>query len=210
MPVIISRDEAAARGVARYFTGELCRKGHLSHRYVCSRICCECAKENHKLWYERHPEIAAEKRAQDKRKNPDRYRLYYRRNAEKRKAQAKAWYEANKERASEVCRAWVERNPDKVRAIGRISRRSRRAREFEAGGSHTEADLARIFRQQGGKCAACKCSLSNACKEVDHIVPLALGGHNNASNLQYLCRPCNRAKSAKDPLQFAQERGLLL
>lgn len=105
---------------------------------------------------------------------------------------------------------WAERNPDKRRALGRMSRRKRRARLDSVGGTHTYADLERIYMQQRGKCAVCKCSLANTRKEVDHIIPLALGGHNNASNLQYLCRPCNRAKAAKHPVQFAQERGLLL
>jgi 5-methylcytosine-specific restriction enzyme A len=30
--------------------------------------------------------------------------------------------------------------------------------------------------------------------EIDHIIPLAVGGTNDLSNLQVLCRPCNRQK----------------
>jgi hypothetical protein len=28
--------------------------------------------------------------------------------------------------------------------------------------------------------------------------------------LQLLCRPCNLSKSARDPIEFMQERGMLL
>jgi 5-methylcytosine-specific restriction endonuclease McrA len=33
--------------------------------------------------------------------------------------------------------------------------------------------------------------------ELDHVVPLALGGLDTEENLQALCRPCNRRKAAR-------------
>lgn len=210
MPEVISRDSAKAQGLPRFFTGKACKHGHLAQRYVSGRVCCECQKVNSRKFATRHPERVERSRSIQRAKSPSYFKDYYRLNAERRKGETKGWYEANKDRHVEVCRAWIELNRDKRRSIGRISRRKRRAREFEAGGSHTREDLERIYQQQRGKCAACKCSLANARKEVDHIVPLSRGGHNNPSNLQYLCRSCNRAKSAKDPIEFAQELGLLL
>lgn len=35
-------------------------------------------------------------------------------------------------------------------------------------------------------------------KEVDHIVPLSLGGTEDRSNKQGLCKPCHRAKTAAE------------
>lgn len=209
---VISRDEAKVRGLVRFFTGQPCRNGHVSERLVSNKLCCECRSIVWRDFCDRHPERVLRNRAeQNKRLTETGYFVsHYAKNKQKRKAQAKDWYEANKERALKACQEWTERNREKAREIGRMSRRKRRARLDSVGGTHTYADLDRIYRLQRGKCAICKCSLTNTPKEVDHIVPLALGGHNNASNLQYLCRPCNRAKSAKDPVQFAQERGLLL
>jgi 5-methylcytosine-specific restriction endonuclease McrA len=207
---IISREEALAQGLKRFFTGERCHRGHVSERYTSSGICCACGNENYKTWYGRHPEKAAAARAADKAKKPDRYHIHYRRNAEKRKAQANEWYHANKERALKACQAWADRNRDQVREMGQRSARKRRAIKAKVGGTHTRADLDRIFKQQRGKCALCKCSLEKAIKELDHIIPISRGGDNGPGNLQWLCRPCNRSKSNKDPVQFAQERGLLL
>lgn len=39
--------------------------------------------------------------------------------------------------------------------------------------------------------------IPDECKmEVDHIIPWSMGGSDNVSNLQALCKPCNRGKSA--------------
>jgi 5-methylcytosine-specific restriction endonuclease McrA len=37
--------------------------------------------------------------------------------------------------------------------------------------------------------------------ELDHIVPVALGGKDERSNYQVLCRRCNRRKGKKMPLR---------
>ncbi len=36
------RDEARARGLKRYSTGEPCKRGHVAERYVSSNECVEC------------------------------------------------------------------------------------------------------------------------------------------------------------------------
>lgn len=35
--------------------------------------------------------------------------------------------------------------------------------------------------------------------EIDHVMPLALGGTNEAANLVACCRHCNASKGAKAP-----------
>jgi len=47
---------------------------------------------------------------------------------------------------------------------------------------------------QAYKCAGCDCLLPPT-HEVDHIVPVALGGHNGMGNLQALCRTCHTQKT---------------
>ncbi|MDQ0865708.1 HNH endonuclease [Arthrobacter globiformis] len=50
-----------------------------------------------------------------------------------------------------------------------------------------------VLNRDAGSCRACG---STAEIQYDHIIPLAMGGSNNAENLQILCGPCNRSKSA--------------
>lgn len=90
----------------------------------------------------------------------------------------------------------------------RIYSKVKESRRRGATGKFTKADIDRLFLFQKGKCTVCKDRLVKF--DVDHVMPLALGGTNDPSNLQLLCPPCNNVKGAKHPVQFMQERGMLL
>jgi Recombination endonuclease VII len=49
---IITRAEAIARGLQRYFHGKRCRKGHLAERLTKNQACVECSR----LWREANPD----------------------------------------------------------------------------------------------------------------------------------------------------------
>lgn len=172
-------------------------------------------------------------------KNRDRkrelYRLWKKNNPERRKAQAAKWRDRADRREAARMRAakwraenrerqlasqkkwqqtkgaawrseWKKKNPDHDKA----QQHNRRARKRAAGGKITQADVSRILLAQKWKCAYCRKSLRKTGYHMDHIVPLARGGANSASNHQATCPPCNLSKKDHDPIHFAQSLGRLL
>lgn len=56
-----------------------------------------------------------------------------------------------------------------------------------------------IMKRDGFRCCLCGRSADNGIElEVDHIVPISKGGNTVYSNLQTLCRDCNRGKGTKE------------
>jgi ATP adenylyltransferase len=59
-----------------------------------------------------------------------------------------------------------------------------------------------VRKRSGGRCELCGVSHEEVALEVDHIVPRSIGGSNDLSNLQALCRTCNAEKGNRDDTDF--------
>lgn len=87
-------------------------------------------------------------------------------------------------------RDWQQKNKDK-RAI---SQRNRQAKKRESGGTLSATDWKAILDKYENKCLKCG-SKENI--TIDHVVPIALGGRNDTSNVQPLCKTCNCRKGKR-------------
>lgn len=116
--VIISRAEAKARGLTRYFTGKPCKHGHIAERRV-EGGCIECIRERERL-----PD-AMERRRIRKRRSYDPELAGAQRLADLENRRKIARESARRRRAAEPqirirdrenARRWVEEHPEKRRS----------------------------------------------------------------------------------------------
>ncbi len=67
-----------------------------------------------------------------------------------------------------------------------------------------------LLHREKGCCALCGCDLTNLISinkesQIDHIIPISMGGANDPTNLQLICADCNKIKSSKNN-QTSQSR----
>lgn len=232
---IVTREQAQALGLSRFFTGNPCKNGHLSERSLRDGCCVVCGYENRRGWKAANHAKVLESEREYRNRNHEAIlarrlanypvqkltmQAYYAANAETIKAQAKArrladpdgnrarkhaHYLANKAAAFQRTADYDARFPEKKRARGR----NYRSRLNGAEGSHTGDDIKTLYEKQYGRCVYCNVKLGSD-YHVDHIVALSKGGSNWPGNLQLTCSDCNNRKRAMDPLEFARRIGKLL
>jgi len=217
---IITRADAKAQGLKNYYHGKPCSRGHVAERAVSNGTCWACMYELKKKLYHAG---RLKRGAVNRLKANTRSRVYnttpqgkakraewYKKNAGDVNRRHKARYREDPAKYIEKTKQWIAANPERSLEHFRIASGRRRARLAKSNGRHTLTDLAEILKAQGHRCAYCSACLKIGRKQVDHIAPISRGGSDHRANIQYLCEPCNQSKNAKDPLEFARERGLLL
>jgi 5-methylcytosine-specific restriction endonuclease McrA len=115
-----------------------------------------------------------------------------------------ARYQANREKEKASVRQWSAANPEKRNAM----RRRHLARKRNAEGNHTEADIKRQHKAQGGKCYYCHAFVGET-YHVDHVIPLSRGGSNGPENIVIACAICNISKQDRLPHEWPQGNRLL-
>lgn len=196
MTTKISRAEAKALGLKRYFTGEPCKNGHVAEKDTSGGGCVECRRERKKTKVEqRRIAEGREKRYKPKDEEDRRRHL-----AEYKRE----WFEKNKESQLSRITAWAKENRDRVRenkaryrranqVIGRVHVVKRRAAQMDRTPSWADHEMIKFFY------ATREYMTKETGQEwhVDHIVPLRgknVCGLHNQFNLQVVPAQFNMKK----------------
>lgn len=124
----------------------------------------------------------------------------------------KKWVEENKERHQELQRSWYKKNREqhllnsKVWAHNnRDKKRQHRAKrlitERNAAGSFSAEELNRRMNYYNNKCIYC---LDGEYENLEHAIPLDVGGTNWPANLFPSCESCNKRKDTMTIWQYVE------
>lgn len=100
--------------------------------------------------------------------------------------------------------------------VKRIAKHMRRARV--RGSTTQRIDPIRVFEQAGWQCNYCKRATPQSLRgtldplapELDHFIPLAMGGTHTRDNVVCSCRECNQEKGSQSPGEFLVAKGLAI
>lgn len=125
--------------------------------------------------------------------NPDRIRASYkRRYAARKHIFAKRRAEFRKQHHAEVISyyaAYRKANKEKLSAY-----HYKRQAKLLSAGHHTAEEWIAMLAFYGHKCVRCGRSAPEVTITKDHVIPVTLGGSNDITNLQPLCKSCNSSK----------------
>ncbi|MDR3464186.1 MAG: HNH endonuclease [Beijerinckiaceae bacterium] len=147
-------------------------------------------------------------------------------NAERNRRRAAEWSANNPERKAQKDREHYLENRETIkrriadRAKRLSAERDERFIASKIAGTHRyrarlrgsdehykRGELQSLRAKSKGRCAYCG---EKRKLEIDHIRPLSRGGSNAIRNIQLLSAPCNQSKNARDAIDFARSRGMLL
>lgn len=147
-------------------------------------------------YYNHHEQEKARIRKVNAKRQPRRTAKYYE-NIEVFRAYGKAYRETHRDQISQSGKDYYRKHPEK--AMERYTKR--RARELEAEGHYTKADIALMYKSQKGLCWWCGKPVGDN-YHIDHRVALTKGGTNWPDNLCVSCPECNRSKGNKLPHEW--------
>lgn len=159
--------------------------------------CRKCRREYARAWYQKNREKEVARSAK-----------WNKENWEKVKATRRLHWSKNAEECREKIRNYRAKNKELFSFLDREKHAKRRASIKITEKPLTRSEFAKIKKASRGICFYCKGKFKKL--TVDHIKPLSRGGTHSADNIVMACTHCNSAKHARDPITFAQSKGLLI
>jgi 5-methylcytosine-specific restriction endonuclease McrA len=120
---------------------------------------------------------------------------------EELRAKAKAWVDANRDKARAYWSKYYKTDRGRIRHA--MQQNKRRAKLKLAICDFTHAQWLAIQEAFGWACAYC--GIDSVPMTMDHVIPIANGGHDTASNIVPACLSCNSRKNNRSAEEFRAE-----
>ena len=180
---LISLQQAREKGLARYFTGQPCKHGHVAERRVVGRCCITCADKTARSWAKQNQERVKEISAE-----------WNFRNKDKEAARARQWRKANPDKYKLAVSKWRKDNAAYYRGYMTQIAMKRRVAKIQREPIWNDAERTKAYYDV--------CAFFNEVNgytkyHVDHIIPLRgkrVSGLHVHNNLQVILASENKAK----------------
>lgn len=185
---LISRKQAKAKGLKRYFTGNVCIKGHVEERMTSTGQCYGCLASDEYVKVKK----ACEKRLYQKNreKRTKQTKKYVENNREFVVAKRKEHYQKNKQKRNAYHKEWSAKN----RGICNLYLAKYRADKIQRTPDWADIKAMQIEYELAAWCS----KVMGEKYHVDHIIPLRgklVSGLHVPSNLQVIPASKNLIKS---------------
>ena len=225
MPQIISRKEAKALGLKRYFTGKPCKHGHLSERSI-DNGCLECVRLKSKRRYTPKPKTKSPRQIAIENGETTYFTGKPCKHGhvcprwtsncicvECHKPRAVSfhnrWRPANRHKIAGYNLTWKANNPDydsqryKLNPASFKQRATQRKRllkeQYESLSDVNKRKIDLLYEQM----SRLNSQHGPGSFHVDHVIPLSKGGKHHPDNLRIITAKENLAKGAKLPQEIA-------
>lgn len=166
-------------------------------------------REMDRKYRERNAERIIEQQRIYRQSHRDEIRLYRKVNAERIKSKEREYQKTHRD---EIAAYRAEYRKEYFRsehgkAVKASAEHRRRARKLAVGGTFNRQDIEALRIGQTDKAGRLHCWWCGSVItrwHIDHRIPLARGGSNNASNLCLACPKCNLSKRAKMPTEIGR------
>jgi DNA-binding transcriptional regulator YiaG len=169
----------------------------IDHRNARAKFCAKPASCEALHWQATHPEAARE--IGRKHKTSPQGKAYQKKYAKDHAEDRRRWAREARKRDPERYRAyyksWVKANKSAWQAADKNTKSKRRAQKFGngLGVGVSLRDWQRLIRRYNGSCVYCG-GVTGPEPAQDHVIPLALGGTHSVGNVLPSCTFCNSTK----------------
>lgn len=181
--------------------------------------CKKCRNKYLRQYYQAHKENEHKKAKRFRQRHKQKLRIYWTYYNQAHKRKQAEYYKTHKEELTKRNKAYYQTHKKKLLRQSQLWRQTPNGKMFYDHKSHRRrtfyqtTDLTTEWlldlRQKTEICEICKCQMiengrkPNG-KNLDHMIPLNMGGTHTMDNVRYICRTCNlqRPKNGSDLLAF--------